>query len=56
VGTLKYPGPGFFFDGANLMQTARAAPRLGEHNAEIYRGRIGLSGDELEKLRSSRII
>jgi crotonobetainyl-CoA:carnitine CoA-transferase CaiB-like acyl-CoA transferase len=35
AGTLKYPGPGFFFDGENLMQTTRAAPKLGEHNTEI---------------------
>jgi formyl-CoA transferase len=56
VGTLKYPGPGFFFDGENLMQTARAAPRLGEHNAEIYRGRLGLSSDELDKLRAARVV
>jgi crotonobetainyl-CoA:carnitine CoA-transferase CaiB-like acyl-CoA transferase len=35
VGTLKYPGPGFMLDGANPMQTTRAAPKLGEHNEEI---------------------
>jgi crotonobetainyl-CoA:carnitine CoA-transferase CaiB-like acyl-CoA transferase len=36
AGTLKYPGPGFFFDGANPMQSTRAAPRLGEHNDEVF--------------------
>src|SRR5688572_3776112 len=51
AGTLKYPGPGFFFDGANLMQTTRGAPRLGEHNAEVYCGVLGLSGEELDRLR-----
>ena len=56
VGTLKYPGPGFFFDGANLMQTTRAAPRLGEHNAEIYCGRLGLSNEELGRLRAARVV
>jgi crotonobetainyl-CoA:carnitine CoA-transferase CaiB-like acyl-CoA transferase len=56
AGTLKYPGPGFFFDGANLMQTARAAPRLGEHNAEVYCGRLGLSSEELGELRAARVI
>jgi crotonobetainyl-CoA:carnitine CoA-transferase CaiB-like acyl-CoA transferase len=56
AGTLKYPGPGFFFDGANVMQTTRAAPRLGEHNAEIYCGRLGLSGDDLDKLRAARVV
>ncbi len=56
VGTLKYPGPGFFFDGANLMQTTRAAPRLGEHNAEVYCGRLGLSNEELGRLRAARVV
>ena len=56
VGTLKYPGPGFFFDGANLMQTTRAAPRLGEHNVEIYCDRLGLSREQLGPLRAARVI
>jgi CoA:oxalate CoA-transferase len=56
VGTLKYPGPGFFFDGVNPMQSTRAAPRLGEHNAEIYCGRLGVSSEELERLRAARVI
>jgi len=56
VGTLKYPGPGFFFDGANLMQTTRAAPRLGEHNAQVYCGRLGLSNEELGQLRAARVV
>jgi crotonobetainyl-CoA:carnitine CoA-transferase CaiB-like acyl-CoA transferase len=56
AGTLKYPGPGFFFDGENLMQSTRAAPRLGEHNVEIYCGRLGLSGDELSRLRTARVV
>jgi crotonobetainyl-CoA:carnitine CoA-transferase CaiB-like acyl-CoA transferase len=56
AGTLKYPGPGFFFDGENLMQTTRAAPQLGEHNAEIYCGRLGLSNEELGRLRATRVV
>jgi crotonobetainyl-CoA:carnitine CoA-transferase CaiB-like acyl-CoA transferase len=56
VGTLKYPGPGFFFDGKNLMQTTRAAPRLGEHNVEVYCGRLGLSNEELGQLRAARVV
>jgi crotonobetainyl-CoA:carnitine CoA-transferase CaiB-like acyl-CoA transferase len=56
VGTLKYPGPGFFFDGANPMQSICSAPRLGEHNAEIYCGRLGLSNEELGRLRAARVI
>ena len=56
TGTLKYPGPGFFFDGENVMQTARGAPRLGEHNDEIYCGRLGLSSEEVGRLRAERVV
>ncbi|MEN3352481.1 MAG: hypothetical protein V7640_639 [Betaproteobacteria bacterium] len=56
VGTLKYPGAGFFIDGANPMQTSRAAPLLGEHNDEIYCGRLGLSNEELSRLRVARVV
>lgn len=56
VGTLKYPGPGFFLDGANPMQRRRAAPRLGEHNAEIYCERLGLSEDELKRLQAAGVV
>jgi crotonobetainyl-CoA:carnitine CoA-transferase CaiB-like acyl-CoA transferase len=56
VGTLKYPGPGFFFDGENVMQTTRAAPRLGEHNVEIYCKQLGLTGEDLGRLRAARVI
>ncbi len=56
VGTLKYPGPGFFLDGANPMRPTRAAPRLGEHNAEVYCGRLGVSNAELDRLRAARVV
>lgn len=56
AGTLKYPGPGFYLDGANPMQTTCAAPRLGEHNAEVYCGRLGLSNDDLGRLRAAHVI
>jgi crotonobetainyl-CoA:carnitine CoA-transferase CaiB-like acyl-CoA transferase len=56
VGRLKYPGPGFFMDGANVMPADRAAPRLGEHNAEILGRELGLSLEELGLLRAARVI
>ncbi len=56
TGALKYPGPGFFFDGVNPMQTTRAAPRLGEHNTDVYCGRLGLSNDELKRLRAAQVV
>jgi len=34
----------------------RGAPRLGEHNDEIYRGLLGLGASELATLKSDRVI
>jgi crotonobetainyl-CoA:carnitine CoA-transferase CaiB-like acyl-CoA transferase len=34
----------------------RGAPKLGEHNEEIYRGRLGLSAEELEELRREKVV
>jgi crotonobetainyl-CoA:carnitine CoA-transferase CaiB-like acyl-CoA transferase len=56
VGRLKYPGAGFFTDGENPMQTERAAPRLGEHNTQVFCGELGLSTEELGLLRAARVI
>ncbi len=56
AGSLKYPGPGFFMDGANPMEGSRAAPTLGEHNSEILGGELGLTVEELGLLRASRVI
>jgi crotonobetainyl-CoA:carnitine CoA-transferase CaiB-like acyl-CoA transferase len=54
--TLKYPGPGFMFDGVNPMQTTRAAPRLGEHNTEVFCDRLGLTREQLGQLRAARVV
>ncbi|MBX9641789.1 MAG: CoA transferase, partial [Mycobacteriaceae bacterium] len=56
VGRLKYPGPGFFIDGRNPMQTTRAAPRLGEHNVEVYCTQLGLALEALGRLRAARVV
>ena len=56
VGRLKYPGAGFFMDGKNPVQTGRAAPRLGEHNTQVFCGELGLSTEELGLLRAARVI
>ena len=55
-GNLKYAGAGFLLDGANTMETRRPAPRLGEHNSEVFCQELGLSGEELSRLRVARII
>ena len=56
VGPLKYPGAGFFMDGNNTMETARAAPRLGEHNVEILNGELSIPLAEMGVLRAARAI
>jgi len=38
------------------MQNARAAPRLGEHNVEVFCGELGLSSEELGLLRAARVV
>ena len=56
AGNLKYPSPGFLMDEENPMEGSKAAPALGEHNAEILGGELGLSDEELGQLRASQII
>ena len=55
AGSMKYPGPGFFIDGANTMGS-RPAPALGQHNTEIFGGELGLTSEELGLLRASQVI
>jgi crotonobetainyl-CoA:carnitine CoA-transferase CaiB-like acyl-CoA transferase len=56
VGPLQYPGAGFLIDGSNPVAHGRAAPRLGEHNREVYGGELGLSDEELAALRAAGVI
>ncbi len=55
AGKLKYPGCP-----ANLSKTPwrmkSPAPLLGQHNEEIYCGRLGYSKEDLAKLREANII
>ena len=34
----------------------RGAPKLGEHNEEVYRGLLGLSSEELEQLIANGVV
>jgi CoA:oxalate CoA-transferase len=56
VGALNYPGAGFLIDGANPVAGGRAAPRLGEHNVEVYCGELGLSRAELAGLCAAGVL
>jgi crotonobetainyl-CoA:carnitine CoA-transferase CaiB-like acyl-CoA transferase len=51
--------PGAFIkggDGSPVAVLRRRAPQVGEHNAEIWGGELGLSAGELESLRRSGAI
>jgi CoA:oxalate CoA-transferase len=54
TGNLTYPGAPFKMSGTPWQ--ARHAPLLGEHNEEIYCGRLGYSKDDLVKLKEEGII
>ncbi len=53
--TVTYPGAFAQFSAAQC-RIGRRAPGIGEHNDEIYRAELGLSGEALESLRQRRII
>ena len=44
--TITYPGP-FVRASATPLQLRRLAPKIGEHNAEIYHHDLGLTREEL---------
>jgi crotonobetainyl-CoA:carnitine CoA-transferase CaiB-like acyl-CoA transferase len=51
----KFPAAPYRFS-KTPWTVARPAPRLGEHNEEIYCSRLGLSKNELERLEADDII
>jgi benzylsuccinate CoA-transferase BbsE subunit len=52
--TLKYPG-GAVKTTQGYVGPRRRAPRIGEHNAEVY-GAMGLSDNEIEALKKQKVI
>jgi crotonobetainyl-CoA:carnitine CoA-transferase CaiB-like acyl-CoA transferase len=55
VGKLKYPGVPYRF--SDIQREAPAsAPSLGQHNEEIYCGRMGYTMKDLVKFREAGII
>lgn len=53
--TILYPGPFVRFSHTPLGRQSHA-PRVGEHNKEIYIDELGLSGDELVALSQGGVI
>jgi crotonobetainyl-CoA:carnitine CoA-transferase CaiB-like acyl-CoA transferase len=55
AGTLRYPGAPFKF-AASPWTLRSPAPCLGQHNAEVYCGQLGLAPEELQALQATRVI
>ena len=54
-GTLPFPGSFALFQGARPA-IRRTAPKVGEHNLEIYGGELGLAADEIVALRGAGVL
>jgi crotonobetainyl-CoA:carnitine CoA-transferase CaiB-like acyl-CoA transferase len=53
--TLTYPGS-FVKSSAGDCKISRRAPLIGEHNEEIYTEELGLSREELARLKEAGVI
>ena len=53
--SFTYPGEAAIFNGSP-WRISRRAPLIGEHNAEILRGELGLSSAELSVMMENRVI
>jgi crotonobetainyl-CoA:carnitine CoA-transferase CaiB-like acyl-CoA transferase len=54
-GSIRYPGP-FLKMSETPIVIRRPAPRVGEHNNEVFGRELGLSGSEIEGLMSRGVI
>jgi crotonobetainyl-CoA:carnitine CoA-transferase CaiB-like acyl-CoA transferase len=52
---LKYPGAPLKMK-ETPWRISRRAPLIGEHNEEVYAGELGLSGEEMARLKSNGVI
>ena len=55
LGTLRYPGAPYRH-AATPWRITRPAPRVGQHNHEVYRGELGLAEGEVRALAARGII
>jgi crotonobetainyl-CoA:carnitine CoA-transferase CaiB-like acyl-CoA transferase len=56
AGSLRYPGQPQAYSGFPRGMRRRLPPMLGEHNEEVLRGELGLTGEEIEQLRDEQVI
>ena len=56
TGPVAYPGLPFQLTGPPPAGTPAPAPTIGQHNREVYCGRLGYTPEELVKLYQARII
>jgi crotonobetainyl-CoA:carnitine CoA-transferase CaiB-like acyl-CoA transferase len=52
--TYKYPGAPYKFSRSSW--NIKRAPLIGEHNAQVYQEKLGLSIGDLERLSASKVI
>ena len=52
---ITYPGA-FFMSDEIVCRPRFRAPLIGEHNNEIYQGELGLSGQEITRLKEAGVI
>jgi crotonobetainyl-CoA:carnitine CoA-transferase CaiB-like acyl-CoA transferase len=55
TGPLQYPDALYKFS-ETPWEIRRPAPLLGQHNEELYCGRLGMNHEELVKLKEQRVI
>jgi len=56
AGKLRYPGQPQAYSGFPRGMRRRLPPLLGEHNVEVLRDELGLSDEEIERLRETQVI
>ena len=54
--TVTYPGMFIKDEGGSRVGLQRRPPLIGEHNADIYQGELGLTSDEMKTLKQGKVI
>jgi len=54
--SVTYPGMFIKDEGGSRVGIQRRPPLIGEHNADIYQGELGLTSEELKTLKQGKVI